>query len=868
MEIYILDVGQTKYGDCLLLVRGSRKILIDAGHPGDTDRIAAQLKKVLNQDAPFKLDLLVVTHCHSDHIGCMPRLVSDGTITANWALVADEALGFGRDSNDDSPIDAIASPTVRSLAYALQEEPADNLDDAALAQFIEDAATLESKYAEMLEALENAGTNVVRYGKASAAEVQAVESAFADFGFKILGPTSTHLAICAAVIASSVDAVSDALSGNDIVADDIGSIAAAYRRAVDAVSRPFRATSSDLAIEDRPGVGAAKNDQSIVIRVAADGWRALLTGDMQFAEPEVSGLDTEMRSLRDAVKADISSNGAYDLVKLSHHSSYNGLDQSVLDEWSGTTHFVHTGGRNDTTHPDPGVLDLLEAKSDDIWFARTDRNGLITVKKSGADVDIEVARGNLNNFAKNRVRRRSPDAPAAPTPAELEQEQPSPPSGRDYVEVVTRVPHEETTVTVTIQVDPKKKRLVSRPASVEGSVGKGFDRGNPLAPLGGQGVALPRAGTIRLGGGRAITQRLLFVTQRSQLERNIGKQEAVSALTAIVAAGQRLLELPHGLAVDAAVAAVRRELKSARYEGIVLVGGYDVVPSARLDVLDAKLRATISNLGLLNRDSDQFIVWSDSLYGDMDGDTVAELPVSRIPDGRRADVLLAALQSPAASRTARGGVRNDYRPFADAVYGEISKRPAAKMLVSKPASPATLAGTVDLTSDTYYMLHGSDHDATRFWGEDAPQSIIEAVDLQNVPRRAPGAVVFSGCCWGALTVTPAAAKLRPGVELKPRGPESSIAIAYLQAGALAFVGCTGTHYSPIKPVPPAGLNFFGKPLHDAFWANVNAGKSPAQALFDAKVTFARQMPHGPDDPFSRAIEMKILREFTVLGLGW
>jgi hypothetical protein len=110
--------------------------------------------------------------------------------------------------------------------------------------------------------------------------------------------------------------------------------------------------------------------------------------------------------------------------------------------------------------------------------------------------------------------------------------------------------------------------------------------------------------------------------------------------------------------------------------------------------------------------------------------------------------------------------------------------------------------------------------------------------------------------------------LRINTEIRPRGPESSIAIAYLNAGALAFVGCTGSHYSPLKPYDGAGLSYFGKPMHDVFWANIKAGKGPAQALFDAKAEYAKNMPHGPDDPFSRAVEMKILREFTILGLGW
>ncbi len=89
---------------------------------------------------------------------------------------------------------ALARPTpsscrrCESWRTALLEEPADDLDDAALAQFIEDAATLESKYTQMLAKFQQDHTTVVRYGTAADADFAAIEASFADFGLKILGP--------------------------------------------------------------------------------------------------------------------------------------------------------------------------------------------------------------------------------------------------------------------------------------------------------------------------------------------------------------------------------------------------------------------------------------------------------------------------------------------------------------------------------------------------------------------------------------------------------------------------------------------------------------------------------------------------------
>jgi len=62
-----------------------------------------------------------------------------------------------------------------------------------------------------------------------------------------------------------------------------------------------------------------------------------------------------------------------------------------------------------------------------------------------------------------------------------------------------------------------------------------------------------------------------------------------------------------------------------------------------------------------------------------------------------------------------------------------------------------------------------------------------------------------------------------------------MALSCLQAGSLAFVGCTGAHYSP-----DGASGFFGGPMHQAFWTQVLHGqKPPAEALFEAKRDFLR-----------------------------
>ena len=102
LQLHLLDMGTEKYGDCLLVQRGGRSILIDGAHASDwktrsgMTSIPDQLCGILGHAAPFQFDLLVVTHCHADHIGCLPTLIANGDLKATWALVADEKLGFGR----------------------------------------------------------------------------------------------------------------------------------------------------------------------------------------------------------------------------------------------------------------------------------------------------------------------------------------------------------------------------------------------------------------------------------------------------------------------------------------------------------------------------------------------------------------------------------------------------------------------------------------------------------------------------------------------------------------------------------------------------------------------------------------------------
>lgn len=363
-------------------------------------------------------------------------------------------------------------------------------------------------------------------------------------------------------------------------------------------------------------------------------------------------------------------------------------------------------------------------------------------------------------------------------------------------------------------------------------------------------------GQFAVGGGRELPP-LLFVTSAQGLAANIGQEETDQVLDSIRAAGLSLFdELPAGATDSAAsLSLVRERLGSDDCRGVVLIGGYDVVPSQRLDCLPPALRQRL----VVNNDADDFIVWSDDGYGDPDGDLIPELPVSRIPDAKSADLVFAALAAGGAGHPSdRRGVRNLKRPFAEPIFNTLPG--TERLLVSEPTTPA-IVPFLDAEL-VYLMLHGSVADATRYVGE-TPGGYLESVNLTNIHAPAPR-VVFTGCCWAALVVEQPARRVIPGLAPAPRAPGASIALTFLRHGATAFVGCTGTHYSPTDPP----FAYYGGPMHSAFWAALLAGSAPAEALFQAKRDYVVGFPHGLAQPGNQAIESKILRQYTCLGLGW
>lgn len=70
INVHYIDVGQ---GDCTLIVCSGKTLLIDAGENGHEQQVI----NYLNSVGVKKLDYIVATHQHSDHIGGIPEVLEN-----------------------------------------------------------------------------------------------------------------------------------------------------------------------------------------------------------------------------------------------------------------------------------------------------------------------------------------------------------------------------------------------------------------------------------------------------------------------------------------------------------------------------------------------------------------------------------------------------------------------------------------------------------------------------------------------------------------------------------------------------------------------------------------------------------------------
>ncbi len=733
------------------------------------------------------------------------------------------AAGYGitDDSDEPPPFDSMSDAD--KLWLALREEPIFGATNAEIAAFIEDSAREYGDYVTFVNKLrDDLGSRCVIYRGLTNAESEGLSdllNEFSDTGLHVYGPTFDQLLACAGrLVGRSEDLIEDAF------ADSPGTLVEAYKNALQVLTEQDASDSAD---------GAAVNCQSLVLRMGNDGRKVLLTGDMQFAQPDVGEASQAVKDLLATVNED----APFDWVKLSHHGATNGQNKTILTKWG--KRFTISTGSTSSKHPTEPTLKALEQiESTGVEWSRVDMNGRCTFAVEGTSARLKTQRGDLND--KTRPSARSGDEVPVPVegPVLPRVQEPVRPqivrggASDETIEIIVRLPNRRTKFSFTCEVDPG------------GGDDRPFDGGAVVEAKSTRGIA------DRLRG----LPRLLFVTDGAALARNIGRPATDAVLGAIAAANHRLVNQSQATLL----AATRQVLKNdPSVKGVVLLGGYDVVRSQILNALPTEMAQ------VRVRDRDRLQVWNDDGYGDRDDDGVPELPVSRIPDARDAAFLTYVLSAPALSGrpTGRAGIRNIRRPFADSVFGLLPG--ASPLFTSEPTAPNlppySLAGDF-----LYLMLHGTASDTSTFTGEDLAGGYPVAVDVKSLPKPSPS-VVFTGSCYGALIVDTLARDAAPGDTVRGRRVADSIALSCLAGGANAFVGCTGVHFSPTQ----RPLSYFGEPMHRAFVTHLLDGKPPSHALWAAKTEYANGIPHRLGARVEEiAYEHKILRQFTCLGLGW
>jgi beta-lactamase superfamily II metal-dependent hydrolase len=876
IEIHLLNEGKTSYGDCILCIFGTITVLIDGSHPGDdqsSDRIEnsipEQLAALLGQSADsLHVNLLVVTHTHADHFGCLPALVLNGTLKSDWALVADPELGWGHGPGEQT--DAALDPRVRAAMEFARDDTSEAVPFSLSSFAVSDArVSQEETYNKMVTELESS-SRTVRYrdnqsphGKVSQ---QALLDAFNGMGLeiRILGPTAKQLFLCADGIAKSLDTVrdmaTDAINRMSSDSDTVMSLDAVFTDA----SKPSRA-------------GNFVNLQSVVFSLNYRGKKFLFNGDMQLIDPTTQfshvPIPGEIHQELDALKQRIADAAPFDFAKLGHHGSHNATDADYMKSLGDTVLFGISLGQFSPTHPSPEVLDLLKSMRQKIQWLRTDFNGLSSFYFDRTGVRYEMESGRINDIRPNPGKQgTSPEDAlilARPAARAVAASRPSGNKGDGgALELDAVMPFGDGEARVSLKITPPASNSavartrgssISQPRRPEP---KDAGRSDLPTSASSESILVPPP-VVNFASGR-ILPKLLFVTSEATLCENIGRDETALAINAIRSAGMPLIsDLAQKLTLADFSTTANRVAETLRsdssIQGVVILGGMDVAPSRQIDTLPASLRPAVQPA---DDPFDNFIVWCDDDYGKRGiGDF---LPVSRIPDGQYAPLVFRALSAPNATVTPKyKGIRNLARPFVTQVSPFFPDDTV--FLVSGPTLYNNPAYYLQ-AEHAYIMLHGDFSNGREYVGETAQGGYLSAMRMENVPDVS-GHIVLAGCCWGALTTSITASRSVANQLTQSKGHNGSIALKFLENGALAFVGSTGAHYPPQRNEDP---NTLGGAMHKAFWKFALDGscRGPAEALCKAKGIYSKEMPHGQTDPFRQAAEYKTYYQFTCLGLGW
>jgi hypothetical protein len=275
---------------------------------------------------------------------------------------------------------------------------------------------------------------------------------------------------------------------------------------------------------------------------------------------------------------------------------------------------------------------------------------------------------------------------------------------------------------------------------------------------------------------------------------------------------------------------------------LLIVGGPRVVPFAEFQ----------------NPTQDGDIIFSDDVYGDLDHDafTLSDMLTARLPDGEDPELYnvqfhlsdphsrsQAAFTQPDSARA----VGHSLRPFVH----DIAAMLGTQAVLSGPKSWQD----VWPRANTYFILHGSDENTSRWWGDGDPQDCCpQREQVAMVVDHAAGALgtVVSAACYGAYLGEHGLQAGKPQKTFPDT--DNSIALRFLRNGTEAFIGYTAMTYSvreevvvlamkdckwfwcsdEYKPVVTETVDYSHIYLDKQIWARIRSGEHPLSAYHFAK----------------------------------
>lgn len=116
LEMHVIDVGQA---DCILIIQDDVVMLVDAGTMSSADKVVNYLKS-LNIT---KIDVLVATHQHHDHIGGMSKIIDNFEIGVIYMLdLSKEKIDTKSYNSFISAIEEWSKQEENNVLFAKDEE--------------------------------------------------------------------------------------------------------------------------------------------------------------------------------------------------------------------------------------------------------------------------------------------------------------------------------------------------------------------------------------------------------------------------------------------------------------------------------------------------------------------------------------------------------------------------------------------------------------------------------------------------------------------------------------------------------------------------------------------------------------------------